>query len=422
MQKFILSLVILAGLFQSCDKTNTIELKNELKTDRTDAQLVLSREEIKSKLGEIKEGFVPTIISSTGEVLASQTDDLDKDGKWDEFVFVCDFKAEQTKTFTIKLIPADKLEKFTIRTNVRLGVGNKEDGFKGVEQAFSPKGFVGIPLAYQSESVGWENDKMAFRNYFDCRNAKDLFGKLKPAMIMDKVGITGNYHKLADWGMDVLHVGPSLGSGGLALLHKDSLYRLGSTEVFEFQLISKGAVRSIFDLKFKGWNVDGKNLDATERITVWAGKYAFQSDVTINGLEDKDELVIGIVTSHLKNKPFSIESADYTAIATHDTQSMIHDYLGLSVMVKKADVLRIADAPEVNFDLVSKDFAKQRATQAVGETHYITSKIENSTPVRHYFYATWEKENSKWAKQENFANFLKQEATEYSSPIQVSIK
>jgi hypothetical protein len=72
--------------------------------------------------------------------------------------------------------------------------------------------------------VNWENDKIGFRNYFDCRNVKDLFGKRMPEMIIDKIHTPelGDYHKLADWGMDVLHCGSSLGSGGIALLKDDS--------------------------------------------------------------------------------------------------------------------------------------------------------------------------------------------------------
>ncbi len=76
----------------------------------------------------------------------------------------------------------------------------------------------GFKIIAQAESVSWENDKIGFRNYFDCRNVKDLFGKLKPDMIIDKIGTpeSPSYHELSDWGMDVLHCGSSLGSGGLA--------------------------------------------------------------------------------------------------------------------------------------------------------------------------------------------------------------
>ena len=100
--------------------------------------------------------------------------------------------------------------------------------------ATAPVDLAGFPTIAQGESVTWENDKFGFRVYFDCRNAKDLFGKLKPVMIADKVHTPemGSYHELADWGMDVLHCGSSPGAGGLAMLENDSLFRLGSTERF----------------------------------------------------------------------------------------------------------------------------------------------------------------------------------------------
>ncbi len=53
-------------------------------------------------------------------------------------------------------------------------------------------------------------------------------------MVLDEVGTdtAKNYHALADWGMDVLKVGKSLGAGAMGVLMrdaagKDTLVRLG---------------------------------------------------------------------------------------------------------------------------------------------------------------------------------------------------
>lgn len=423
MLRNLLSLVAVGFLFQACTSSlPEINLQNELESARKDAPVVLSREFIQNKIGEIPAGKTPIVLNENAELIPCQVDDLDLDGQWDELSFVIDIEAKASRNISLKFVLNDSLPQFVARTNVRLGVGNKEIGFKGVNQAISPKGFVGIPLSYQAESVGWETDKMAFRNYFDCRNAKDLFGKLSPEMIMDKVGIVGNYHKLADWGMDVLHVGPSLGSGGLALMHKDSLYRLGNTEVFEFQLVSKGPVRSIFNLNYTGWNIDGELIDAQEQITVWAGRYCYQSDVTLKGFNGDKELVVGIVTSKLENNPaFRVDAqhSKYTLVGTHGTQSTIGNNLGLAILLPTSEVIRVGDAPEVSFTTKTKDFAALRLNQAVGETHYVTQGIKANVASRHYFYATWETENAKWANQTEFVSFLKQEALQISSPLVV---
>lgn len=241
-------------------------------------------------------------------------------------------------------------------------------------------------------------------------------------MVMNKVGTkdVGSYHDLSDWGMDVLHVGPSLGAGGLALFHQDSLYRLGNVESFEFQLVSRGPIRSIFELNFDGWNVDGKQLKAQEKITVWAGKYWFQSDVTVTGLENEAELAIGIVTSYLKdNKPFNfVANSEYTAVATHDVQSMNNDYLGMGILLPADNKMRTGDAPLLN----KKRVKGSRYNMPVGETHFVTQKIKNNQSARHYFFATWEVENKDWSKQKNFEDLMKSQSEELSLPIRVTVK
>ena len=59
---------------------------------------------------------------------------------------------------------------------------------------------------YKAEGPVWENDKVGFRIYFDQRNAKDIFGKTKPQIVLDTVGNAGDkfYHHLdSAWGMEI---------------------------------------------------------------------------------------------------------------------------------------------------------------------------------------------------------------------------
>jgi hypothetical protein len=422
MKRYCFILAVFTLFLGACSSSPMLVVKNELNQARKDAPIVMQRADVAKLVGEIPQEQIPLLTDGQGSVIASQADDLDHDGIWDELVFVCDFASLEAKKLTIHFVSADEMPKFETRTNVHLGLGNMETGFKGTDHALSPEGFVGIPMAYQSESVAWENDVMGFRDYFDCRNAKDLFGKLIPDMIMDKIGTieSGSYHKLSSWGMDVLHVGPSLGSGGLALFHKDSLYRLGSTKQFEFQLVAKGPVRSVFDLKYRGWKVDGKELSAQERITIWPGKYWFQSDVSIMGLDQDSELAIGIVTSYLKDKKAFSFSAnkDFEAVATHDVQSLNDDCLGMGILLPAKGKVRTGDAPVLSEDISSGS----RYNQPVGQTHFVTQKISNNSNVRHYFFAAWELENEKWADQKNFVDLMKNQADELSSPIQIEMK
>ena len=419
-QIFLGIAVIGLSLFQSCKQEPKLVLENPLGTERTDETLIFSRADIEKITGSVPEGLAP-VVKKAGALVPSQADDMNGDGKWDELAFTLNFQASEKIILNIELVPVSKYPEFEKRTNVRLGLPEGKDNWKEVDQAVAPVGLAGFPTRSQGEGVGWENDKFGFRVYFDCRNAKDLFGKLQPGMIIDKVHTPemGSYHELAAWGMDVLHCGSSLGAGGLAMLENDSLYRLGSTDVYEYQKIAEGPVRSVFNLKYKGWDVAGQKLEAVEHVSIYPGKYWFQSDVTVSGFDGEKQLVTGIVTSMLKNKPYQFDAnADYQAIATLDSQSLNKDDLGMAVLLKKDEVTKIARTTNINFyNLGFQTVPEKSFSHVISDTYYVAQKIKNDVPARHYFYAVWGLENPKWKNIENLKQYMVDEANKLSNPI-----
>jgi len=293
-----------------------------------------------------------------------------------------------------------------------------------VDQYVAPSYKDSFKIIAQGESVSWENDKMGFRNYFDCRNVKDLFGKLKPGLIIDKIHTPEipDYHKLSDWGMDVLHCGSSVGSGGLAMLEADSLYRLGSTEGYEYQKVIEGPVRSVFDLKYTGWKVAGQNLTAVERISVYPGKYWFQSDVSVSGFSGEKQIVTGIVTSLLKNDPVDFEAnSAYRSIATLDKQSLNNDELGMAVLLKRDEVTKVARTSNIDFySLGYKTVDEKKFSNVISQTYYVAQKINPDAPARHYFFAVWGLENEKWKSIDNFKAYISAQADLLNNPIQLA--
>lgn len=426
MNKILLVTICLfaASIFGACQQSDTqISVKNPSDKARTDEVIVVKRSQLG---GEQSEDFLPTVRQGK-EVLASQVDDMDGDGKWDELAFVVDFQANEEKTLTVVFVANGDYPSFEKRTNLRLGINQGDHTFKEVDHYSAPPANEPFKIIAQGESVAWENDKMGFRVYFDCRNVKDLYGKLKPGMVLDKIHTPelGDYHKLADWGMDVLHCGSSLGSGGLAMLEQDSLYRLGSTDSYEYQKITEGPVRSVFDLIYKGWTVGSEKLSAVERISIYPGKYWFQSDVTASGFSGEKQLVTGIVTSKLKNEPVEFKAnADYQAIATLDKQSLngAGDELGMAVMLKADEVTKIARSSDINyFKEGIKTVPEKNFSIAVSETYYVAQKISNDKSARHYFASVWGLENPKWKKLDEFKAYLSAEADKLSQPIEVSV-
>jgi hypothetical protein len=231
----------------------------------------------------------------------------------------------------------------------------------------------------------------------------------------------GSYHNLSDWGMDVLHCGSSLGSGGLAILKNDSLFRLGSTEVYEYQKIIEGPVRSIFELRYSGWDVNGEKLKAVERITIYPGKYWFESDVTIIGCSEGDQIVTGIVTSHLKREPFEFKSGNFQCIGTHDVQSLNNDELGMAVIVPLAEAGKIGRTTDINFFKLGFETVVEKGfSNIISETYYIGQKCKSNIPAKHYFFSVWGLDKEQWKTEEGFRKYITEEAEKLSSPVVVN--
>ncbi len=417
----LMSALLLIG-FSSCTTKNTLVLTNPLTVDRTDETIILKRADVEAKTGVVPDGSAP-VLKLNEQAVPSQADDLDKDGKWDELAFCLNFKASETVKLEVENVAIAQYPEFEKRTNVRLGIVLPDHSYKEVDQYFAPSCADSFKIIAQGESVSWENDKMGFRNYFDCRNVKDLFGKLKPGLIIDKIHTPEipDYHKLSDWGMDILHCGSSTGSGGLALLENDSLYRLGSTDVYEYQKVAEGPVRSVFDLKYSGWHVGDQNLSAVERISIYPGKYWFQSDVTVSGFSGKKQIVTGIVTSLLKNEPVDFEAnADYRSIATLDKQSLNNDELGMAVLLKKDETTKVARTSNIDFySLGYKTVDEKKFSIVISQMYYAAQKINADIPARHYFFAVWGLENEKWKSMNDFKTYISSEADLLSNPIKV---
>ena len=423
MRKLLITSVVLLTVFGSCTKKNTLVLTNPLAVDRADETLILKRADVEAKFGVVPEGSAP-VLKLNGQAIPSQVDDLDRDGKWDELAFCLDFKASETVNLEVENVAVAEYPEFEKRTNVRLGILQPDHSYLEVDQYFAPSCKDSFTIIAQGESVSWENDKMGFRNYFDCRNVKDLFGKLQPGLIIDKIHTPEipDYHKLNDWGMDVLHCGSSTGSGGLALLENDSLHRLGSTDVYEYQKVTEGPVRSVFDLKYSGWHVGDQNLSAVERISIYPGKYWFQSDVTVSGFSGEKQIATGIVTSQFKNGELvDFEAnAEYRSIATLDVQSLNNDELGMGVLLKKDETTKVARTTDIDFySLGFKTVDSKKFSNVISQTYYAAQKINADVPARHYFFAVWGLENEKWKNMDNFKAYISGEAELLSHPIQM---
>ncbi|MEA5427263.1 DUF4861 domain-containing protein [Arcicella lustrica] len=392
-------------------KSSVVTFKNELSREKKDELIILKRAFLEKKLGKISTSKYVVFTSETKQPILAQYDDMNADGKWDEIVLLQSFSAKQTKVFKISVADRPATIKAVVRANVRHRRKNADDTFGDILEKDVVKGtqpatdFSKQPLPpFLTEGPAWENDKVGFRVYFDTRNAKDIWGKTTTQMVLDEVGVNPaiNYHNQADWGMDVLKVGKSLGAGALALTFKnasgkDTLVRLGDNnfEEVQYEKVTNGPIRAVFRLKYKNWKI-AKNLEPVQiedEISIWGGQYFYESKVSLKNAPKGAILTTGIVNLHSKNS-YELTSNKTLGLYTYDQQSENHDNLGMAILVPKNNLVSFGQTPNQGAGILN--------------TYTVNLKLVNGkTSFR--FYAGWEKSEDFFKTKEGFETFLKQE-------------
>jgi hypothetical protein len=339
--------ILLAGflmlwmLAPSCGPGENTDLmvSNPLGISRIDASLHLSRELILEHM-EIPENLLPFLVEEDGTPVPCQVDDLDEDGQWDEIFALINLGPSETKQLNINVCLPGEYPTFKKRTNVRLGAISLPD-FPDLKKAERLEGvsfhnYAGkTGAAFQMEGPAWESDLVGFRNYLDQRNGMDIFGKLSREMVLDSVGLPGkpSYHAPADWGMDVLKVGTSLGAGAIAFMVDDSLYRVGDNGSGIYDFIFEGSQRSLFVLSYKNWTAGDSNLQVEHQIEIVGGSRCYASQVTYTGTNNKVLLVPGMV--NIKSEEFHVAAVNdqFTALYTHSAQAENKTLMAMALLV-----------------------------------------------------------------------------------------
>ncbi|MGD0772122.1 MAG: DUF4861 family protein [Candidatus Solibacter sp.] len=194
--------------------------------------------------------------------LPSQADDLDGDGKLDELVFQIDLAASQTRIVTIAYGDQAAIQRLRARYPTR----------------------TAMKFATRYEGLGWESEDIAWRIYFDKRNAIDIYGKRRPGLYLDMFAAPEYiYHLESPMGRDIFKVEPTLGVGSVAAIVDGKATPVADVAERKWRVLATGPVRSIGEYEFKGWKIAGKTIDMVSRFTQWAGEHGFHHRVTLIG-------------------------------------------------------------------------------------------------------------------------------------------
>jgi len=202
-----------------------------------------------------------------------------------ELIFQHNFApGEKSATFTIERIP-DVAPVFPVKAYAR-NIPERLDDF------------------------AWENDKIAHRTYGPALAAPaepgsgkevlvtsglDVWCKRVSYPIVDRWYNKGHdhYHKDEGEGMDMYQVGPSRGCGGTGVWDGQKLHVGRNYKTW--RILANGPVRSIFELTYDAWDVNGARIAETKRFTIDAGHNLDRIESTFQVVEGSmPELTVAV--------------------------------------------------------------------------------------------------------------------------------
>lgn len=341
-----------------------------------------------------------------GNTVRSHAIDHDGNGHHDGLLALVDLEPAATKVFTVladekrALEPLPKLTQAEIshkvggewrarkeKPHLKEYVGG---AFKNTDRFTPPPEHTDHSLLIRYEGPGIESDKVGYRIYLDQRNGFDIFGKKVATPVLQGIGQDGyqSYHHMADWGMDILKVGQSLGAGGFGFWDGKKIQLLSEVEGWDVVVSENASLYSSFQIKYRGWKVDGKKIDLNAHFAMTAGSRAVHTRLVTS--EPLKNLAIGVVKhpeTELILGPTQGTGTAYTYLASWGKQSLNGDMLGMAVLFQRGAL-----------DRHPKDAANYAAVIKPGGNEF-----------DYYFLAAWQGEPGGIQTRQQFVDYLDQE-------------
>lgn len=375
-----------------------VSIANPSGVVRPNEPIVLSWAQIKNRLPNVEAGTL-RLLDEEKRVVPLQVDDADLDGTPDELVFAADFGPNQHRTFTLTASDSERL--LIKRESFRTDAANWKR-IDHVLQSVDDDDVAGSGRdrkLYRFDGVGWESDIIAYRLYLDERNAVDVQGKRKPGLHWNYIGSSGiDYQLDADWGMDVLHVGPALGIGGIGYWVGDSVLKPLTVDRERCRIIARGPVRAVVRVDYTGWDVAGEKVNVSSLFTIFAGDRATEHQVVLEKGTSPTTIVTGIV----KHSPAKLVwNSKESWLYTLGPQSRANDGLLMALNFVNSSVIRKTE-DEYN--------------------HLVLLTLEQDKPLKFLLSAVWQGETGKMWSEEEIQRFLKRAAARLNEPLTIHVE
>ena len=241
------------GFPQSSQLVATV--KNDLDAARPGETIVLSMKDVSKTLQATDWKRIHVIDQASGQELITQGIDMDGDGAADLLLFQSDFKAGETRPFTLKAGEPKALTK---------------EQFKA----------YGRFVRERSDDFAWENDRIAHRMYGTAletwklepltSSAVDVWVKRVRRLVINDWYMVDNYHTDTGEGADFYSAGTSRGCGGTGIWENGKLFV--SRNFTNSKVIANGPIRVMFELTYAPWDANGHMVSEVKRVTLDAGQ------------------------------------------------------------------------------------------------------------------------------------------------------
>lgn len=351
-------------------KNIKVAVSNPSSTARSAADIVIPIAEIRKVAPDFKPGALIVTMSDAStleedaavlqtEELPSQVDDLDGDGKADELAFQVDLAAHQTRIVTISYGEGARI--WRLRSD-----------YKQRTAAF---------FSRKIEGVGWESERVAFRIYFDARNAIDIYGKRRPTLQLAMYASPDYaYHDESPEGRDMFKVGDSIGIGAVAAMVDGKLIKVADVKERKWRILSSGPVRSIAELEYDGWNAGGKIIHLRSRITQWAGEQGFEHAISADS-GNNFAFVTGLPVNPRISPMNSEKDSSVSWIATWGEQ------------VVAPGAMATEEIPGQNLGLAVLSTAQGAQLRDDAKNHLVEFRLKDGSAAW-YAMAAWDQEGS----------------------------
>jgi len=367
--------------------------------DKKDAPVVIALRDI-----EIPFRIKSALVFEKDREIPVQLDDLDKDGIYDELVFVTDMPALSTRTFHIHFSTDTMIKKYPPRVFAEMLMR----GDKGKHQPITSLTVPGNSDVYNllhHHGPAFESELTAYRIYFDRKQTVDIYGKFHQQLEIEESQFYPTDEQLErGFGDDVLRVGGSAGLGTLKGWNGEKAVHIDPVGTRTESILASGPLRTVVDVTATNWAYQGSLLNMKIRYILYAGHRDCEVQVYFDYPLKSEMFAIGI--QNIKGSTsFSDQKGVVACWGTdwpvNDTVKYAKETVGLALALPEK-IVREQKQDNINY--------------------LYTVQAEGSSSFTYYITFTSMKETFGYKTSEEWFAFVRQWRRDLLHPVTVQLK